>query len=174
MNSKYFVIFLAGLASLFSFNVGETSLRISLGIIVLVVGLLLNEKFEVLSTATLTGIFVFLIRVLFQTALTQTISASIIFSYLLEVFFYIGYGISFKYLVRNEQTRRENSLLILLMLCDFGANSLEYFAHYFLLNSALIQADFVSIFLAAFIRSSIIWIILTTVLNHNTDSSQKI
>lgn len=159
MNNKYLIGLLAAFASLFSLQIGTGYLRVTLGIVIVIVALLSNPALDVLSTVAVSGVMVFLMRVFVSVLSTHTFSANLILLYALELLFYLGYGLFFKYLVRNEKTGKENSLIILLILCDFAGNTLEYLVRFFFADGALLQTDFTSLFLSAFIRSAVIWLV---------------
>lgn len=158
--SSLLVAAIAAIASLFSLAVGASDLRVTLGIVVLIVALHTRKDLKILQTATVTGIFVFLVRLLMDALGSDTLIMDEVYSYAFEILFYVGYGLFYKFLVDNEKTGEATSLLVLLMLCDFGANSVEYFARYLFMSASVVTADFMTIFLAAFIRSAIIWLIL--------------
>lgn len=159
MVKKLLVALLAAFASIIHFTVGVGDLRVSFGIIVFVLALYFNEDMEPISSAVLTGIAVFLMRVI-VVAISGDVKTDLIVSYLLEVLFYIGYGIIYEFVVKHDNFNDSDPLVLLLMICDFGGNALELTARYFLLGDSFQSLTLQNLFLAAFIRSAIIWIII--------------
>lgn len=51
------------------------------------------------------------------------------------------------------------------MICDFGANALELVARYTIQGDALQSLTLQNLFLAAFVRSAIIWIVIRVLQN---------
>ncbi|AGT44295.1 hypothetical protein [Treponema pedis] len=157
------VAVISAVCSLFNLSVGLTGLRITLGIIVLAAALQRNAKLNVIIASAFAGIGVCIVRILVS-GVSSGFSIYEVFNHSLEILFYLGYGIFYYVLVRSEKSVYKTHLILLLMLCDFGANTIEYAARHFLLSSssatsAMETAAFQTIFLAAFIRSSLIWII---------------
>lgn len=165
MPSKLSIALFAAIASLFNLNVGGGDLRVTLGVVILIVGLHIAPQLEVMSTSALTGITVFLTRVLVSAIAYQKVDMVLVVSYAIEILFYVAYGFFYKYIVLNDKNETGTPLMLLLMLCDFGANTVEYLIRFFFYDIAMVQADFVTIFLAAFIRSAIIWLILKFIFN---------
>lgn len=160
MKNSFTVAIIAAIASLFNFAVGAGDLRISLGIVVLIVALHASKELNIMSTAFITGLAVFLTRVLMSVLLTASIDTPLIISYFIEIIFYLAYAVIYKALVLNEKNEAGTPILLLFILSDFGANTVEYLVRHIFYSDGLMQADFVSIFLAAFIRSALIWLIL--------------
>lgn len=164
MRRQTILVLLASVLSLLHLPIGGTDLRVSLGIIVFIVGLLLFEDLKPISLSFYTGIGVFIAR-LIQMSFSTQLTGPIIFSYSLEIIFYLAYGLFFYFLITTEDPRQNNPIILLLMICDFGANSAESLARYalsdlsFTANFVLETDKFLSIFLAAFVRSAMIWII---------------
>lgn len=164
MRRQTVLVLLASLLSLVNLHIGNTDLRVSLGIIVFVVGLLIYQDINPIPLSLYTGIGVFITR-LIQTSLNTKLTGGLIFSYSAEIIFYLAYGLFFYFLVRTEDPRQNNPIILLLMICDFGANSTESLVRYSISNFNFISRfgletdKFMTIFLAAFVRSAIIWII---------------
>lgn len=160
MISQLIVAVIAAVASLFNLDVGEGGLRISLGIVVMIVALYRNPKLNAVSTSLITGFAVFFARILMEATIGGELPTELIFSYSIEIVFFLAYGLFYQFLVRNEKTRTSTPLILLLMLADFGANATEYLVRFILMQSTVVQMDLFTIFLAAFIRSAMIWLIL--------------
>lgn len=160
MSKTLKIVLLAGIASLIHLRIGEGDLRVSLGIIILISALLLNPSMNAFTTSLYTGVSVLIFR-LIASAFFMPIDGALILSYSLEVFFYLSYGLLFIYLIRHDVKSENNPLILMLMLCDFGANTIESLLRYFVYSNSLVTTNFMTIFLSAFIRSAIIWLIWT-------------
>lgn len=153
------IALIAAFASLINLSVGMGHLRVSMGIIVMIVALHEKKELKPISTSVLAGFAVFLMR-LIVTSVGGTISTNIALSYLLEVLFYIGYGVLYEFLERRDVEKYNNPLILILMICDFGANAIELASRYFILGDNLQNFTFPNLFIAAFVRSAIIWILI--------------
>lgn len=155
----FWTVLFSGLAAIFKLSVGTGGLQISLGIIVLIICLQQNKKLPVILTSFLTGIAVFIVRVImaFFIGASMTLTVHNVLALSLEILFYLGYSVIYLIIVRNDKSQYKNPLILLLLLCDFGANTIEYVVRYFYFSTTLEVVDFQTIFLAAFIRSAIIW-----------------
>lgn len=162
MMNTLVVALISAFASIIHFTVGMGDLRVSLGIIVFVLALYYNEDMKPIPTAVITGIAVFLMR-LIVVAISGDIVSELTASYLLEVLFYLGYGILYEFVVKGEESRRKDPFILLLMICDFGGNALELTARYILLGDNFQSLTLQNLFLAAFIRSALIWIIIKVI-----------
>lgn len=160
------VALVSAFASIIHFTVGMGDLRVSLGIIVFVLALYYNEDMKPIPTAFFTGIAVFLMR-LIVVAISGDVVSQLTASYLLEVLFYLGYGILYEFVIRKNKSIKSDPLILLLMICDFGGNALELIARYILLGDNFQSLTLQNLFLAAFIRSAMIWVIIKVI------SSQK-
>lgn len=163
MSNPIIVALLAGIASLVNIPVGDGGLRVSLGIIVLIVALYRDKSLNVMKTSVLAGIAVFLVRLLTSYIGAGAVDNTVL-NHALEIIFYLVYGYLFNLMVRHDTSVYKSPLVLLLMLCDFGANAAEYLARYIFLQSAIVPVDFQTVFLVAFIRAAIIWIIIHFVL----------
>lgn len=164
MVKSLIVALFAAVASLVNVSVGMGDLRVSLGILVLIVALYMNRDMNPVPTAIVTGIFVFIVR-LIVASFSGHVVADLALSYLLEVLFYIGYGALFDFLIVKDKHPNANPLLLILMICDFGANALELVARYTIQGDALQSLTLQNLFLAAFVRSAIIWIVIRVLQN---------
>lgn len=159
MLDVFWIVLFSGLASIFKLSVGSGGLQISLGIIVLIACLQKNKKLPVILTSVLAGFAVFIVRVIMAFFIDASMALTVqnVLPLSLEILFYLGYSIIYLIIVRNDNSVYKNPLILLLILCDFGANTIEYIVRYFYLSTTLEVVDFQTIFLAAFIRSAIIW-----------------
>ena len=158
MKKQSQIVLMASLLSLINLSIGDTDLRVSMGTIASVVGILLFEDINPISLSCATGLGVFIMR-LIEASFVTGLDGKTILSYSLEIFFYIAYGLLFFILVRKEDPKQHNPIILLLMICDFGANATGSLIRYSVSNFGLVTENFSTIFLAAFVRSAIIWII---------------
>lgn len=166
--SMFLVALLAGIASIFNFSVGDSGLRISLGIVVVIVALYKYRDLPVISTATMAGVAVVLVRMLASSIGGENLTVNAVWNYSLEFLFYLSYGIFYNFLVRKDTKSRENApLIILLMLCDFGANAVEYIIRDIAFVGDFAAVNFTTLLVGAFVRSALIWLIISYVVKDN-------
>ncbi|MDO5017689.1 MAG: hypothetical protein Q4E02_00140 [Lagierella massiliensis] len=166
------LVLMASLLSLINLTVGDTQLRVSMGIIVFVVGVLLFKEINPISLSFSTGVGVFIIRLIEGSFITG-LNGRLILSYSLEIIFYITYGLFFYILVRKEDKKQNNPLILLLMICDFGANAMESLFRYSVSDFGLVTENFTTIFLVAFVRSALIWITWRIISEHIEIGEEK-
>lgn len=93
MKRRVLVILVAALASLISIPVGDSDFRITLGIVIMVVGIRIFRFEKAIRFSFLTGLAVCLTRIAYAAIMGIDITPALMGSYFLEIFFYIGYGI---------------------------------------------------------------------------------
>lgn len=157
--NAFTVALISSLASLVAFRVGEGEFRVSLGMVAMIVLLERYREIPAILTSILTGLFVFLMRILSFKLTGGDVVGDLLFSFSLEIAFYIVYGLSYNFLVRLEKPKERMPLMLLLMLCDFAANSTEYFLRFASLKETASHVGFLTIFMVAFVRSAVIWVI---------------
>lgn len=101
MKKQSQIVLMASLLSLLNLSIGETDLRVSMGIIVMVVGILLFEDINPISLSCATGVGVFIMRLIeasFVTGLDGKIILSIHwkFSSILHMDFYFIFSLEKK------------------------------------------------------------------------------
>lgn len=158
MLTTLLIALLSGLASLIHIPVANSDFRISLGLIVMMVAILLFEKKNVISISFWTGLMVCLFRIGVQ-AFSQDLTAQVVGSLLLEIFFYLGYGILYHYTVVVNKNIYKAPLVFALIICDFGGNFLEYFMRFLYVEEVWQQTSLLTLLLAALIRSVAIVVI---------------
>lgn len=160
MKRKVLVILVAMLASLVSIPVGESDFRITLGIVVMAVAIQVFNFKKVIPFSVWTGLFVCLARVAYVATIGTELSPALIGSYFLEIAFYIGYGLIYHFAILHNRSKTPLPLVLSLVLCDFGGNSLEYLLRFFYMSEVWSDTSLVTLLLAAVSRS--IMIILLT------------
>ncbi len=156
MKRRILVILVAALASLVSIPVGNTDFRITLGIVVMVAGIKLFHFDKIIGFSFWTGLAVCMARIAYAAIIGVSISPLLVGSYFLEIFFYIGYGIIYHFAIANIRTRYPVPVVVALVLCDFGGNSLEYLMRFFYASEVWSDTSLLTLLLAALTRSVII------------------
>lgn len=156
MKRRVLVIFVAALASLISIPVGDSDFRITLGIVIMVVGIRIFRFEKAIRFSFWTGLAVCLTRIAYAAIMGIDITPALMGSYFLEIFFYIGYGIIYHFAVESIRTKYPVPLVLSLLLCDFGGNSLEYLMRFFYASEVWSDTSLLNLLLAAVTRSVII------------------
>lgn len=149
------IIVLSALGSLLSISVGEGDFRITFGIVIFIAALHLLKPKHPITLALLTGLAVSVLRI-FVDSLSMDMTATLASSYLLEIAFYVGYAWFYDWAVTTNTSPYPLPLAVALVLCDTGANTIEFSLRALASNSAWDTTSFVSILLAAFVRSVVI------------------
>lgn len=153
------IVVLSALASLISIPVGDGGFRITFGIVVLISGLHLFKPRHPVLLALATGLAVSLVRILVD-SMTLEMTSAIASSYLLEIAFYVGYAYVYNWAITTNTSPYPLPLVVALVLCDTGANTIEYALRYLAGNTVWTTTSFVSILLAATVRSVLIVFII--------------
>ncbi|MGO5052706.1 sensor histidine kinase [Lachnospiraceae bacterium LCP25S3_G4] len=151
------VIFLAQV----NINLFVTDFRISIGIFLFPVLLFLSDDFPILKVTFLSGVGVILSRS-FLSWLQLGNTVHIFQNSFPEVLFYITYGcLLFTYYRYKHSTLDKNRAFIPLLIMDYCANLVEllYRLHF---DAFTFKTQF-SILLVAFIRTILIWSIITAI-----------
>lgn len=156
MKRRVLVILVAALASLISIPVGDTDLRITLGIVIMVVGTRIFRFDKAIRFSFWTGLAVCLARIAYAAIVGINVTPLLIGSYFLEIFFYIGYGIIYHFAVESIRTKYPVPLVLSFVLCDFGGNTLEYLMRFFYASEVWSDTSLLNLLLAAITRSVII------------------
>lgn len=149
----------AALFSTVSLTVGVGDLRVSLGILILVIGLEENRNINAFLTAAVTGLFVFITRFLLDSYFKSSGDLSLV-SYLIEVSFYLSYIVIYNVIFVKKVRESNFPSLVAFMICDLLANLIELFLRD-IFNSRALNLPIFTLFFASFIRSSAIALIIT-------------
>jgi two-component system sensor histidine kinase YcbA len=149
------VAVLSALASLVNIPVGGSDFRITFGIVVLMVALNSGYIGKPLLSSLITGAAVCVMRVVIA-FFAPGFSISVIFSYFIEIVFYIGYGLLYTLAIVKNRSIYKTPLVAGLIIGDFGGNSLEYFARFILADEVWLETKLWTILGAAIVRSLII------------------
>jgi two-component system sensor histidine kinase YcbA len=149
------VALLSAVASIINIPVGESGFRVSAGIVVMVVLIIVWKMPRIMLTSLISGIAVCLMRVLidsFSVPMTLTLAGN----YLLEVFFYLGYGLIYLLTVVRNRSIYKTPLVVSLVLSDVGGNAIEYFLRFIAAEEVWQNTSLNAILLAAVARSVVI------------------
>lgn len=156
---NYIILYaLTALASLFEWPVESGDFRVSAGIIVFMVALH-HKRF---SRPILMSLGAGLVVTLFRVGIASLSGGqSRVFSYLLEISFYVGYGIVYTLISRyHEDQIYPPTLLFTFFLSDFGGNLLEFVIRNLIGDQGYSSVSFLTLFLAALLRSLLIILFL--------------
>ena len=149
------IIILSALASLVSIPVGNGGFRITFGNVVLISALHLFKPRHPLALALATGLAVTLARI-FMDSMSMEMTAALASSYLLEIAFYVAYAWIYSWAVTTNTSPYPLPLAVALVLCDTGANTIEFSLRHLASDTIWDTTSFSAILLAAFVRSVVI------------------
>ncbi|HHW93297.1 MAG TPA: hypothetical protein GX734_02235 [Clostridiaceae bacterium] len=153
MVTTFLVALLTALASLVHIPVGDSDFRVTLGMVVMMTGYLILRKRKILQLAFFSGMFVGLLRIIVASISGMTMTPKLAGSLLLEFFFYIGYGLLYRFTVELNKSIYKIPLLFSLVICDFGGNAIEYLLRFLYAAEVWKDTSLVTILIAAFVRS---------------------
>lgn len=159
-NSKLILVAcIVALTSQFYINISPiTYFPISMGIV-------LFKEIDSVKLGFLSGILVCLFRVSMHPFLIPN-EGLVVLTYIPEIFFYIVYGILFKFLRININTSGTILLFLRICICDIMANVIEASIRYFMGILVLDKYLFGMILLAAMIRSFVVVLTMSTITNY--------
>lgn len=149
------IVVFSALASLISLPVGSGGFRITFGIVALITALHVLKPKHPILLALLTGIAVAILRITVD-SFSLGMDATIASSYLLEIFFYVAYAFIYDWAITTNTSSYPLPLVLALVLCDTGANTIEYILRNLAANTVWDNTSFYSILLAAVVRSVVI------------------
>ena len=153
------IIILSALASLLSVAVGDGDFRITFGIVILISGLHLFKPKHPILLALATGFAISLLRI-FVDSMSMDMTASIASSYLLEIVYYVTYAFLYNWSITTNTSPYPLPIVVALVLCDVGSNTVEFALRYLAADTIWATTSFYSIFVAAFVRSVLIILIV--------------
>lgn len=164
MKNYALIILFSALASIVAIPVSG-SFRITLGIVVVIAAI---EAFRIrkpILLAFLAGLAVCLTRILVD-SFSGTMTATLASNYLLEFFFYVGYGTLYHVATTNNRSSYPLPLVVTLVLADAGGNFFEYFIRSLASDQAWATTSLTAILLAAFVRSVLIVLLVWFLTNY--------
>ena len=169
MLTTFVIAVLSAVASIIQIPVLDSYFRVTMGVVVMIVLMRALGRKNFLEQAFWSGLFVCLVRMAVLSFQAVELGPKNIASILLEVFFYIGYGLIARYTIVDRDNRYPIPYVVSLVLADFGGNSLEYFMRYLFAEEIWHDAKLLTLILAAVARSviiiSLIWVVRKLGLN---------
>ncbi|MGM0438311.1 MAG: ATP-binding protein [Bacillota bacterium] len=160
---KYlFIIITTAISSQISVGIYQTSFKISGGVIAFFLLLYLFDKINIIAVGFQVGITVFLLRFFVFYFNNGHILNSFI-TYIPSYFFYIIYALIFYFFLRKDLLENKFKGFSLIFMADALSNLSEISFRY-LLNLINLDWNIIFIvFLAAFVRTLVIWLVLLSV-----------
>lgn len=150
---------IVALASQVHIGFSDTDFRVSGGIILFVILLFHYKELKPVSTGVVSGIAVYLLRLIVYFLIKGNLS-QVIWSYQLEILFYTFYGIIYSLLIRTKTKSDINQLLFIMFVSDLGANLVELYVRIRVGGSQLHWEIINTLFFVAIVRSGIAWFVL--------------
>ena len=175
MTISIIIVVLSCLASLITFPVSG-SFRITLGIVVLFAGIHAYKIKKPILLSAITGLAVCLTRIIVE-SFGKGMTGAIASNYLLEITFYVGYGIIYYYAITKNTSKYPLPLVAALTLGDAGGNFIEYYLRHLAADEAWLNTSLTTIFLAAVVRSTLIvilvWLISRFVIKDTANEGRR-
>lgn len=154
-----FVSLIVALASQVSIGLMSSNFIVSAGIISFVVFIFYYEELNPIPTGIISGITVYLLRLLVY-YLTNGELNDVIFSYQLEILFYVFYSIIYSLLIARASKDNINFVFFIMVISDFGANIIEVFVRTSIDSSPSPKEVGITLLLVSIVRSTIVWVVL--------------
>lgn len=116
-------------------------------------------KVNPISTGIMSGIIVYILRLLVFSINNSNID-QVVFPYMFEILFYISYSIIYFILMRKDKGENLARLFLVLIVSDFGANFIEITVRGLMNYNINLYHSQVALLIVSIIRSSIIWLVL--------------
>ena len=156
---------MVALASQASIGLIESDFRVSAGIITLMVLLFYYKDLTSVPTGILSGIMVYLLRLLVYYISWGNIN-DVIISYQQEMVVYIIYPIIYLLLLRGKNKDNINSAFFFMVISDFSSNFVEVFLRLSTDIYASLKEVVITLFFVSLIRSAIVWAIISVIKYH--------
>lgn len=150
---------IVALSSQINIGFSGSDFRVSGGIIFLGILLFLYEDLKPIQTGIVSGISVYLLRILLY-FLGNGEFNEVIWSFQLEIFFYTFYGIIYSFCNRRSTKDDINQLFLTMIISDFCSNIVEVWVRA-VVGVSLLHGEIVTTLVyVAIVRSSIVWLVL--------------
>ena len=161
MSNKRFLIgiLIISITSLLYFDILIADFRITFAIITMGAFLYIYRRIDPIVVGTIIGISTLLIRMSLY-FIKYGYLTGMGYGYVPEIFFYIVYGIIFKYSVYRNNVKSLNLIFAIALFSDFFANVFEVTLRIVFFNQNYSNSIFLVLLLVALIRSIILVIIL--------------
>lgn len=174
LNKIVFIGFLVMFSSQIYVKLFVNHFNISFGIIVLIILLYILEMDNKIIVAVISSFLVYLIRIfayfLENIEMNSALKLGII-NHFPEFIFYLVY-ITIYFLI-TLKSKNLNSLLFKLIICDFLANFVEMFIRHTLYLGNLNINIIIGLMFVAFLRSTLIWVMINLMIRYNTSLLKK-
>ncbi|WP_312907583.1 sensor histidine kinase [Tissierella praeacuta] len=157
----FFVSFIVALASQVNIGLINSDFRVSAGIIFFVAFLFYYHELEPVQTGILSGIMVYILRLMVY-YLTNGDVKGVIISYQLEILFYAFYSIIYCLLINQGNKNNINFIFFIMVISDFGANLIEVLVRTTIDTSPSPWKVGTTLFFVSIVRSAIVWLVLNT------------
>lgn len=154
-----FVSLIVALASQVSIGLISSDFRVSAGIISFMVFLFYYEELKPIPTGILSGVMVYLSRLIVYYLANGNIN-DVIVSYQQEILFYVFYSIIYFLLIGKGSKNNINFVFFIMIISDFGANLIEVFVRTSIDVFSSLKEVGITLLLVSVIRSTIVWFIL--------------
>lgn len=148
--------------------------NISFGIIVLIILIYMMEIENKIIVALISSLLVYVIRIVIYFLENNDMNFSFklgAINYFPEFIFYLVYiTIYFIVTIRNKNL---NTLLFKLIICDFFANSIEIYIRHTVYLENFNLYIIVGLMCVAFLRSTLIWVMINLMIRYNTSLLKK-
>lgn len=148
--------------------------NISFGIIVLIILIYMMEIENKIIVALISSLLVYVIRIVIYFLENNDMNFSFklgAINYFPEFIFYLVYiTIYFLVTIRNKNL---NTLLFKLIICDFFANSIEIYIRHTVYLENFNLYIIVGLMCVAFLRSTLIWVMINLMIRYNTSLLKK-
>lgn len=156
------VSLIVGFFSQISVGLMNSDFRISAGVIFFEAFLIYYEDLKALPTGLLSGISVYVFRLISYYLMNGNIS-KVIFSYQLEIAFYVIYALIFSILTQNKTKRNLNYLFLIMIVSDFTSNYIEVLLRNLTTDSLSLSKISLTLIIVSIARSAIVWLILNAI-----------
>ncbi|NLK43520.1 MAG: sensor histidine kinase, partial [Tissierellia bacterium] len=150
---------IVGLSSEISIGLMNSDFRISAAVIFFQAFIIYYEDLRIIPTGLLSGFTVYIFRLISYYLINGSIS-DVVFSYQLEIVFYIFYAIIFSILTKNRNKKSLNYLFLIMIISDFSGNLLEVIIRNMTTDTLSPSKIGFTLLIVSVVRSSIVWLIL--------------
>ncbi|WMM25476.1 sensor histidine kinase [Tissierella sp. MB52-C2] len=154
-----FVSLVVAVASQVGVGLISSNFIVSAGIISFMLFLFYYEDLKPIPTGILSGIMVYLLRVLVHYLGKGNIMDAIT-SYQQEILFYMFYSIIYTLLIRKGNKNNINFLFFTMVISDFGANFIEVYVRTSIDVFSSLKEVGITLLAVSIIRSAILWLVL--------------
>ncbi|MBN2260445.1 MAG: sensor histidine kinase [Clostridiales bacterium] len=161
MNYKRFLfgILIISISSLLYFDILISDFRITFAIVSMGVFLYLFRKADPIFVGIIIGMTTFAIRMLLYFIEFGKLTG-VGYGFIPEIFFYIAYGVFFKYIVYKKKINQLDLIFVVALFSDFFSNVFEITLRIAFFHQEFSKSIFPVLFLVALIRTVILILIL--------------